>query len=329
MIELRETGDRVSVLIAGNEINIQDAEPETVFAECDFEKLCGESNSGFPAGLILEVRSDDGFGTDLFFEANLIGEEGRLLLHLVCNEANEYWEGKYGLRVFLGAIANQVSFHDGLTVVEEFLTETYKGLTIESEVPSGANLSETILRVAGELKLAMREADVALAGGVWDQRFETDEAAFCTDLLLPLFRRMGFLNVRYRHGVKEYGKDFTFSEMTPFRGLRHYGVQAKAGSLSGGVNSAIDEIIGQIHDGFAMPYYELGSSDPRYVSTFIVAVSGSFTGNAKDKLAEKIPTGLTGSILFLDRESIAELVERYWLSKLRSDVLGARVPSYW
>jgi hypothetical protein len=45
---------------------------------------------------------------------------------------------------------------------------------------------------------------------------------------------MGFLFVRYTHGKKEYGKDFTFSELTPFGDHRHSGLQAKAGDISGG-----------------------------------------------------------------------------------------------
>jgi hypothetical protein len=126
---------------------------------------------------------------------------------------------------------------------------------------------------------------------------------------------MGFVFVRYAAGRKEYGKDFTFSELTPFGDYRHYGLQAKAGDVSGGVNSAIDELIGQIADAFAMPYYEIGSKDPRFISTFIIAISGKFTENAREKIVEKTPKGLIGSVYFLDRERIAELVERYWKQK--------------
>jgi hypothetical protein len=126
---------------------------------------------------------------------------------------------------------------------------------------------------------------------------------------------MGFLAVRYTHGTQEYGKDFTFSELTKFGELRHYGLQAKAGNISGKVNSQIDEILGQINDAFSMPYYELGSKDARYISVFMVAISGSFTENAKQKLVEKIPKGAIGSVYFIDKEKILELVEKYWLPK--------------
>jgi hypothetical protein len=109
---------------------------------------------------------------------------------------------------------------------------------------------------------------------------------------------MGFLFARYTHGKKEYGKDFTFSELTPFGTYRHYGLQAKAGDVKGSVNAAIDELLGQVQDAFAMPYYELGSRDPRYISTFVIAISGSFTENAREKIVEKMPKGVVGSVYF-------------------------------
>jgi hypothetical protein len=123
---------------------------------------------------------------------------------------------------------------------------------------------------------------------------------------------MGFVFVRYTHGKREYGKDFTFSEPTRFGQYRHYGLQAKAGDVSGGVNAVIDELLGQIADAFAMPYYELGSKEPRYISTFVIAISGKFTENAREKIVEKMPKGVTGSVYFLDREAITELVEQHW-----------------
>ena len=53
----------------------------------------------------------------------------------------------------------------------------------------------------------------------------------------------------------------------------------------------MDELIGQATDAFSMPYYELGSGDPRYISSFVVAISGRFTANAKEKIVYKLPKG--------------------------------------
>jgi len=63
---------------------------------------------------------------------------------------------------------------------------------------------------------------------------------------------MDFLEVHYNHGKREYGKDFTFSEKCPFGGFRNYGLQAKAGNMSGQVNSETDMILGQLEDAFSV-----------------------------------------------------------------------------
>ena len=76
---------------------------------------------------------------------------------------------------------------------------------------------------------------------------------FAEEVLAPLLRRMHFTSVRYTQGDREYGKDFTFSEVIPFGAMRHYGLQAKAGDITGEVNSVIDQIVGQADDAFKMP----------------------------------------------------------------------------
>jgi hypothetical protein len=152
------------------------------------------------------------------------------------------------------------------------------------------------------LKVINRTTEIQLSGGmIWRKEYEQDEPLFCTEVLEPLLRKMGFINVRYHHGNKEYGKDFTFSEMTKFRELTHYGLQAKAGNVRGNINSEIDEIIGQIEDAFTMPYYPIGLGTPLYISIFYIAISGKFTQNAKEKIAEKVRSRRPGSIYFLDK----------------------------
>ncbi len=192
------------------------------------------------------------------------------------------------------------------------MEDDWKGITLERVVALGDPLVGSIEAAASDLKALLHAAEVALSGLTWKGEYAKDEDLFCRELLCPLLRRMGFLFVRYTHGKKEYGKDFTFSEATPFGHHRHYGLQAKAGDVSGAVNAAVDELLGQIADAFSMPYYELGSKDPRFISTFIIAISGKFTENAREKLVEKMPKGLIGSVYFLDRDRITELVERYW-----------------
>jgi len=315
MIEVRQENGELAVLISGKEAEILDTGEEYILAKCDFSDLAAEQSQPLPEGVVLEIHSDDGFGTYFFHEVHLSGASDGVAVAFRCHTPNKYWEGHFGLATFIAAIRDQAVHHDNWKVVDTELEDDWKGITLERVVAFGDPLEASIGTAASDLGLLLRSAEVALSGLPWTDEYARNEDSFCRELLYPLLRRMGFVFVRYTHGRREYGKDFTFSEVTPFGQYRHYGLQAKAGDVSGGVNAAIDELLGQIADAFAMPYYELGSKEPRFISTFVIATSGRFTENAREKIVEKMPKGVIGSVYFLDREAITELVERYWKAK--------------
>lgn len=305
--------DDVSVLLGSTPLGVLDLlEGGRVMVECDAGLLASASFKAFPSEVILRIHSADGFGTFLFHEAEICRDvAGTLVAEFICHHPNKYWEGTWGLATLLGAIRDQVPHHLGVTVGDIELDDDWKRLSLRVPIDEGAALP-SLQAKAGLLQKMTREAEIALGGIRWKPEYTKNERAFCEEVLAPLLRRMGFLSVRYTQGAREFGKDFTFSELTPFGFLRHYGLQAKADDVSGNVNSSIDELVGQADDAFKMPYIEIGSTEPRYISTFVIAISGRFTSNAKEKIVHKVPKGLHGSILFLDRESILELVERYW-----------------
>lgn len=315
MIEVHREVDDVTVLISGKEVDVEDAGEDYVLAECDLADLVDEAVQPFPDELTLQIQSEDGFGTFFFHELELSAVAEGVELAFRCHTPNKYWEGQYGLATFIAAIRDQIPHFPNWTVSQIELEDDWKGITLSRTVAIGDPLHPSIQTAAADLKSLIHAAQVALSGLGWKDEFSLKEDPFCRELLYPLLRRMGFIFVRYTHGKREYGKDFTFSELTPFGHYRHYGLQAKAGDVSGGVNAAIEEILGQIADAFAMPYYEVGSKEPRYISTFIIAVSGKFTENAREKIVEKMPKGVIGSVYFLDRERITELVERFWRAK--------------
>jgi hypothetical protein len=142
-----------------------------------------------------------------------------------------------------------------------------------------------------------------------------DEKKFAIELLLPLFRNMGFVDVKYNHGKREFGKDVTFSEIDKFGVRRNYGVQAKAGDLSGEAGAEIDQIIAQIEDAFSMSYINTTSREKRYISDLIVAITGRFTDNAKDKIIEKVNRR---NLYFLDTDKIQELLTQYMKKMVRT-----------
>ena len=81
--------------------------------------------------------------------------------------------------------------------------------------------------------------------------------------------------------------------------MHHFGLQAKAGNLNGKVNPAIDEFVGQADDAFKMPYYDIASTEARFISTLIIGIGGDFTANAKIRLSTKFIVAFTGHCDFL------------------------------
>ena len=315
MFVLDSSGDCPRAFVGDMELEILDVdELGHVTAECDYAALSEASIDAFPESLSVHVHSSDGFGTFLFHEAEIFKEDsGEIVANYICHQPNKYWEGTWGLSTFLVAIKDQVTFCDDVSLIDIEVGDDFKQLTLRTGLQA-VTAAESLSGGADRLKYIIREAEIALGGLLWKPDYTTNERAFCEEVLAPLLRRMHFMSIRYTQGDREYGKDFTFSEVTAFGAMRHYGLQAKAGAVTGEVNSVIDQIVGQVDDAFKMPYYDLSSAEPRYISTFIVAASGRFTANAREKIIHKIPRGLHGSMLFLDRESILELVERYWKS---------------
>ena len=192
------------------------------------------------------------------------------------------------------------------------IDDDWKTLEITFQVENDFKFKDVIDKYSKLLCDQIKRTELILSGAIWRKEYETDEKLFCTEIIFPLLRKMDFFDVRYNHGKKEYGKDFTFSEITKFGNLRHFAIQAKAGNLRGNVNSDIDEIIGQLDDAFTMPYYEVSANETRNISTFIIAISGHFTENAKDKLIQKIPQHFKGCVYLIDRDKTLELIERFW-----------------
>ena len=173
-------------------------------------------------------------------------------------------------------------------------------------------IGELMNEILNELSYLQKEIENEIYGFHWRKEYESNEQKFSIEVIQPLLKMMGFMSVIYNHGTREYGKDFTFTELDKFYQLRHYGAQIKAGNISGKIKGQIDEIISQIEDSFSMPFFEIGSKEPKYISTLLIIISGKFTSNAKEKIAYKINKGLWGTVYFLDKEKILELTDRFW-----------------
>ena len=268
MFVLDNSGNCRRAFVGDTELEIVDVdELGHVTAECDHVALSEASFDAFPESFSVRVHSSDGFGTFLFHEVEILKEDGgKIVANYICHQPNKYWEGTWGLSTFLVAIKDQVPFCDEVSLTDIEVDDDFKQLTLRLGL-EGNSAAEALSGGADRLKYMIREAEIALGGMVWKPDYTTNERAFCEGVLAPLLRRMDFTSIRYTQGDREYGKDFTFSEVTLFGAMRHYGLQAKAGDITGEVNSVIDQIVGQADDAFRIPYYDLSSTEPRYIST--------------------------------------------------------------
>jgi len=308
----RETGE----LIYNDKVyNLDDIDPNPML-NIDIQELMSMtfSQENFIDDLMIQTHSPDGFGTYLFHELEFFKTDNKIEIVFLCRQPNKYWEGQYGLSTFLVALADVVkdSIHFQFNPESLSIDDDWKNLEVFIHLDKEFQFGEIITQYSAILKDLINQTERILSGAAWRKEYETDEKLFCTEIIFPLLRKMDFIDVRFNHGVREYGKDFTFSELTKFGNLRHYAIQAKAGNLRGNVNAEIDEIIGQLNDAFAMPYYEVSANETRNISTFIIVISGHFTENAKDKIIQKIPQHFKGCIYLVDRDKILELIERYW-----------------
>ncbi len=215
------------VLISGKEFEITDSGNDFILVECDLADLANEAAQSFQEGLLIEIRSEKGFGTYLFHELELTGDTHGMAMTFRSHTPNKYWEGKFGLATFLSAVGDQAKHQDNWEITHIELEDDWKGISLKRVVAKGDPIKASILTAAADLQTLIHTTEVALSGLAWKDEYTTNEDTFCRELLYPLLRRMGFVFVSYTHGKKEYGKDFTFSELTPFGNHRHYGLQAK------------------------------------------------------------------------------------------------------
>lgn len=227
----------------------------------------------------------------------------------------KYWDAPVGLKLYMETKRDIIE--ERADEIKDIYLEHYEddgayiwlqfGSKMKAE--SMDDLLCDIEQLYGEIEGA---TDIAL--GVPFPKIDSceKENEFTIRILLPLFRKLGFTNVKYNHGNKEFGKDITFARRTEFDEYEYYGVQVKFGNVSGGAQDNINELITQAKDAFAMPFYDVYSRNKVRVSKVIIAISGKFTQNAVEKIIEGIQEfPLKNNIVFLDGEKIENLMSRY------------------
>lgn len=144
-----------------------------------------------------------------------------------------------------------------------------------------------------------------LNGTNWIAEYETDEMLFCHLYLTPYFKKLGF-HVIFNHGNSEFGKDYILIAENRFGLKEYYGVQVKAGNISGAASGDITTITTQIQMAFTIPY-TLINGEKIYISKMVIAISGKYSNNAKEVIQSGIDRYKFSNIIFLSKNELEHL----------------------
>lgn len=310
----RDLDEITTISLHGEELDSDDGEswhtPKNL--------LNGIKVSDLPEGISFDLCEKIQDGT-IFLDMMPISltkiASGKLRLSFEDEGTRKYWDGKVGFSHYMEtkkAIVEERQKEDGdikLDFYEDDGAFIFMHFSTEIECDNcdeAIQISEQItneIEGAAELRIGVEMFSVSEAD---------NEKEFTLRVLLPIIRKLGFSNVKYNHGKREYGKDIVFSRLTEFDEIEHWAAQVKFGNVRGGANSDIDEIFHQIEDAFKMPFYDLYTKARVRPSKVCVIISGKFTENAIEKICDKIEShAIKNNVLFIDGERIDTLSERF------------------
>ena len=133
-------------------------------------------------------------------------------------------------------------------------------------------------------------------------------------VLIPLFRKMGYFDVTdYHGGSLEQGKDIVMWQRTDF-GRRNIAVVVKAKKISGkasGNNSAA-EVATQIRQCFGRPFHDRESTDELPVHECIVVCPYELTTEARQSIASILGDSTRRNVGYLHGQSLWEKVREHF-----------------
>jgi len=307
---IKENGD-----VLGFKVNDKEFYADNGRVEVQVGDLKGFNISSIPNGFFLSLIEED----MIDFQGAIVSDDGYAgTASIETHIYRKYWDHKFGASQYVNAMKKAIEIRKESERDAEFFDMEDDGAHIFLRYSifflQDMPIDQAYQRSKEIIQEIQGHTERILEGEEISSETLNDEASFTIEVLLPLFRNMGFFDVKYNHGKREFGKDVTFSEIDKFDVRRNYGVQVKAGNLSGEAGSEIDKIITQIGDAFSMSYIDTTSREKRYISDLIIAISGRFTGNAKDKIIEKVNQG---NIYFFDVDKIQELLALYMKKAIR------------
>ena len=117
----------------------------------------------------------------------------------------------------------------------------------------------------------------------WD---ELNQAQYTNNVIIPLLKHMGYMEVTYTHGINAFNKDVIFSEYDRFGNKKYNIAQVISVDISGDDQNHINHIIDYIVNAFDVEFHDLVTKEKTRISDFFVITSKKIKNNAKIILLE-------------------------------------------
>ena len=227
----------------------------------------------------------------------------------------KYWDGKVGLKEFMTSKKSVIEEREKEVGDVELTHYDDDGVYIHLEYCAEFE-DEKLIQIVQMAEQVSEEIDgateIVVGQNIWKPEESENEKEFTLRTVIPIIRKLGFDNVKYNHGKREYGRDILFSRITEFQEMEFWAAQVKFDDISGSAGGDIDEILSQIDDAFKMPFYDVYTKKGNRISKLAIIISGKFTNNAIEKICEKIEShAIKNNLVFIDGERIHNLSERF------------------
>lgn len=165
----------------------------------------------------------------------------------------------------------------------------------------------------GPLRRALTPEEVAISRRLEEFMDGASEDTFTSDMLVPLFRQLGFIRVvtaGHKDKALEFGKDVWMKYQLPTDHYIYFGVQVKLGKLdssSGSLNRNIATILDQVSMSLRDPIFDAETGRRNLVDHVLIVTAGEITKAAKRLVAENLDASQRRHVLFMDRDHLLDL----------------------
>ena len=225
------------------------------------------------------------------------------------------WRGS----IVIGALYQALMDLEDIEDIRQSTRIDYDNAFLDFSADLGGGSEPEIRGAIRNVLLLWREvierAERCLVGFKWRKEYASNESLFTKEVVIPIFRKVGYNYVRYNHGTFERGKDVLFSEVDRFGRTRHCAAQVKAGDVTQSNRTLLEKLRGQIDDAFALPVVGAGQNERFHIAEFYVVASGKITEEAIVRLNGKIDPRLIGSVHYLHRGHVEALAHELLLRR--------------